>query len=438
MTDPAMEISEKATDPKKPKSDVGENNANTRKLFYRRAAIVIAIIMCIGFAEFFLFVYGQFSDIAFDETADMKAAPGGFINDTDGGTQPVLIEYFTVELELTIVNLGRIPAEDMKLSSWLEVTNRTGSISKILPAFLSDLETLGVLEEKTINVSFPEVPVNYDIVIEFHLEVRESGEITEKINATLKTKFEYNFEPVVKLVSENLLSRNSNIFIAAVSIEGILVLVTIILGTIVITDKLLALSVSALGLAPLFRIVNVATPVAVDFLVFVTMSYGFLLVAVFIFIYVNQISWRDIGVTFKKWYIFMPIALAIGFLLAPIEYAILGPPAWIPENTFFNLVVLTLVMIFFVGLAEEMMFRALIQTHLEKLLTPWLGLFLTALLFGIMHGVWTSYRELLFTFAAGLLFGYIYRRTKNLPFVAVLHGLEDVFLFGLLPFIWPD
>ena len=134
----------------------------------------------------------------------------------------------------------------------------------------------------------------------------------------------------------------------------------------------------------------------------------------------------------------MPIALVVGFMLAPVEYAILGPPAWIPENTIFNLAVLTLVMILFVGLAEELMFRALIQTHLEKLLNPWIGLFLTALLFGLMHGVWTSYRELVFTFAAGLLFGYIYRRTKNLPFVAVLHGLEDVFLFGLLPFIWPE
>jgi len=63
-------------------------------------------------------------------------------------------------------------------------------------------------------------------------------------------------------------------------------------------------------------------------------------------------------------------------------------------------------------------------------------LVLTSLLFGLMHGVWTSYLELVFTFAAGLLFGYLYHRTRNLPFIAVLHGVEDVFLFGFLPFIW--
>lgn len=417
-----------ATSDKIPK----KTSAADRRIFYRRAAIVIGLIACIGLAEFFLFVYGQFSDVAFEDFPEITTHYQG--NNTTGGA--VQIEYYTVDLDLTIINMGRISAKDLEFNTWLEVTNDTGFHSKLFPRTAPDFETLDVLEKRSFIIIFSDVPVDYDIEIEFYLEVRESGATTEKINATLKTAPEFNFKSDVKLISENLVKRKSNIFFAAVSFEGILVLVSVVLGTIVIKDRILALSISALGLAPLFRIVNVATPVAVDFLVFVTMSYGFLLVAVFIFIYVNKITWKEIGVTFKKWHIYLPLAIILGFLLAPVEYIILGPPAWIPKNTVFNILVLALVMIFFVGLAEELMFRALIQTYLGKLLKPWLGLVLTSLLFGLMHGVWTSYLELVFTFAAGLLFGYLYHRTRNLPFIAVLHGVEDVFLFGFLPFIW--
>jgi membrane protease YdiL (CAAX protease family) len=408
--------------------------------FKQRLIVVLAIILAIGFAEFVLFVYGQFSDIAILDKPELNVFRSDLQNDTFDPSANITVDYYTVELELDILNRGRIEAKDIRISAWLTIINASGYSKEINSIENWNFNQMSVLEIETINVTFKNVPVEYDNKIDFFLTIRESGKVTEMANSTIKPVRKFYIEPEskVELTTKDLLERDSRMFFYAICFEGIIVLATIIWGIIIVHDKLLALAVSALGLAPLFRIVNVATPMAFNFLVFVTMSYGFLLVAVFVFIYVNKISWKDIGVTTKKLYIWLPLGIFLGFLLAPIEYYILGSQtavAWIPKPNLVNILVLSLVMFLFVGLAEELMFRSLIQTHLEKITTPYTGLFLTALLFGLMHGVWTSYLELVFTFVAGLLFGYLFLKTRNLPFIAILHGAEDVFLFGILPFL---
>jgi membrane protease YdiL (CAAX protease family) len=418
-----------------PKPPVTEQD---KAIFWRRMIIIIIIISAIGLAEFFLFVYGQFSDPAIlEDTPEIFSTLEGADNQTAGPGPNVTVEFYTVQIELEMMNRGRVNSESVEISAWLVIINGTGARSQLNSTEDIMLDTMGVLEVKKLNFTFNEVPVEYDNSIEFKLEVKESGEVTERTGSIIKEDKRFRLNSELILTTEDLLKRDSNIFIFAITFEGLVVLGTVVAGILVIKDKPLALAVSALGLAPLFRIVNVATPIALDFLVFVTMSYGFLLVAVFIFIYVHKISWKDIGVSFDKIHVYLPLGIFLGFVLAPIEYIILGSPAWIPEPSVFNILVLALVMFLFVGLAEELMFRSLIQTYLEKLTSPYMGLLLTSILFGLMHGVWTSYPELVFTFAAGLVFGWIFMRTRNLPFIAILHGAEDIFLFGLLPFIMP-
>jgi membrane protease YdiL (CAAX protease family) len=416
-----------------------DKSTNGRRIDKRkkmmRIALVLVIIVSITAAEVLLYVYGQFSDLSIESSPELITYRQDPLNITGNQFENGDFEFYTLELNFKLINRGRINADDIIVFARLHVTNATGLIKINSPLIVPEFSTLGILATKSFNLTFIDVPFNYDNKIELFMEIEESGGVSEKVSILLKSDKSDFFNSELTLSSEDLLERSSNIFYLAAGIEGILVLVTTILGLIIIKDRLLALTVSSLGLAPLFRILNIATPLSIDFLVFVTMSYGLLLVAVFIFIYVHKIPKDDLGFTFNKFHIYLFIAIMLGLLLAPIEYVILGPPPWIPEPTIYNLVVLTLVMVFFVGLAEELMFRALIQTHLEKLFSPIIGLVLTSVLFCVMHGVWTNSLEFVFTFAAGLLFGYIFQRTRNLPFVAVLHGAEDVFLFGLLPFI---
>ena len=41
--------------------------------------------------------------------------------------------------------------------------------------------------------------------------------------------------------------------------------------------------------------------------------------------------------------------------------------------------------------------------------------------------------EMLYAGVVGLIMGLLFYKTKSLPFVAVLHGFVNVFLFGILP-----
>lgn len=97
------------------------------------------------------------------------------------------------------------------------------------------------------------------------------------------------------------------------------------------------------------------------------------------------------------------------------------------------------------GLNEEFLFRAVVQTRLTAWLnSPWAGVFLTSILFGLAHmpGLflrggpsedgWSAnpLEVAAYTIGVlspmGLLFGLIYARTKSLLLVVLLHALVDV------------
>jgi membrane protease YdiL (CAAX protease family) len=97
------------------------------------------------------------------------------------------------------------------------------------------------------------------------------------------------------------------------------------------------------------------------------------------------------------------------------------------------------------GLNEEFLFRAVLQTRLSALFkSPWAGVIVTSLLFGLGHAPglflrggpdvdgWSSdpLQVIAYTIAVlspmGLLFGLIYARTKSLLLVVLLHALIDV------------
>jgi len=89
----------------------------------------------------------------------------------------------------------------------------------------------------------------------------------------------------------------------------------------------------------------------------------------------------------------------------------------------------------FAALAEELVFRSVIQSTLEKEFGLFKGLFFAALIFAVMH-VEYGIPEVGFAFFTGLLIGYLFQRTRSLPFVTVIHGTINVLVFGLLHMLW--
>lgn len=119
--------------------------------------------------------------------------------------------------------------------------------------------------------------------------------------------------------------------------------------------------------------------------------------------------------------------------LAEVEYGITTPAPLVPALDTYHLAVLTIVMVGFVGFVEELLFRGVLQKVLERRLGLLPGLLLASAIFGLMHSVYGVPMAIVFAGGVGLLFGTLYDLTDSLALVAVMHGLMNVFLFGVIP-----
>jgi len=153
-------------------------------------------------------------------------------------------------------------------------------------------------------------------------------------------------------------------------------------------------------------------------------------------IYRKNINIRDIGFSSNRLIRYILIGIIVGAPLGASEYFIISPIAAFPTfeiKYFFRDLAY---MIFFVGLGEELLFRALVQKDLTNLFGWKWGLFIASLMFGIMHLTWRSIPELGFTFLAGVIFGYLYYKTRSLTAPVVAHGVGNTVLVAVMPYIF--
>jgi len=190
----------------------------------------------------------------------------------------------------------------------------------------------------------------------------------------------------------------------------------------------------ALMLLPLFRLLNVAVPV---FFALTLYSYILVYLPMFLpiyFIMKNGIfSPYEVGITAKGFWFYLPLALALGLAVGWGEYQILKPDVLIPSLNVVNILILSLVMILFVGVVEEFIFRSSLQTAMEERLGAAAGLLFTSLIFGLMHSGYHITGEILYVSFVGILFGLLFWVTRSLPIIAMAHGFTNISLFMLVP-----
>jgi len=164
--------------------------------------------------------------------------------------------------------------------------------------------------------------------------------------------------------------------------------------------------------------------------------YGVMFIPIMAIIAHRKMSRYDLGLTggLRLTYL-IPTGALVGVGLGLIEYAILGNNLVIPNASALELIRLSIVVIFFVALVEELLFRVLLQPQfIERSGAVW-GILITSVLFGAVHAIYGNVYELLFTTGAGVVFGVAFYKTKNLPFVVTMHAVDDILLWGVLPFL---
>jgi membrane protease YdiL (CAAX protease family) len=192
----------------------------------------------------------------------------------------------------------------------------------------------------------------------------------------------------------------------------------------------------SLILLPILRLVNLSMPLYYEKTLYsFIFTYGILAIPVSIAATNQELTRTQLGMTFKKIWLYAPFSILLGLLLGGGEYLIIKTNYLISNLSTFNLLMLSIVMIFFVGLVEEIIYRSIIQNRLQITLGNRSGLIITSILFGLMHTGYGSIGEVLYASFVGIFLGYLFYKTRSLPLVAMIHGFINVFVFGIIPLL---
>ena len=190
----------------------------------------------------------------------------------------------------------------------------------------------------------------------------------------------------------------------------------------------------SLAFAPLIRLLSLSLPLAQ-----LPLMYWYLITSIPLFAAVLiaaptlGFSWPDLGLNLRRWGLQLAIALS-GLAFGVLEYFILQPAPLVQTFTWRSLWLPALILLVSTGLLEEMIFRGLLQRTSVNLLSLW-GIGYVAVLFAVLHIGYRSLLDVVFVLAVGLFFGWIVHRTRSLLGVTLSHGLTNIVLFLVMPFL---
>ncbi len=191
----------------------------------------------------------------------------------------------------------------------------------------------------------------------------------------------------------------------------------------------------ALMLLPLIRIFAFTMP-----LMFFRKIYWFLLISIPMLIAVIILSRNlklkkeEIGLIWGKPGIQIPVILC-GILFGFTEYLLLKPAPMIDSLNLVNILVPAIILITFTGFTEELIFRGIIQTISTKIFGAVNGILYTSIIFTAMHVGFNSMPHMLFVLLVSIFYGTVFYKTKALSGVILSHGLSNVILLLVAPFV---
>ena len=217
---------------------------------------------------------------------------------------------------------------------------------------------------------------------------------------------------------------------------GLVILIYIMLSTLHLEQRLVNCAES-LALIPLYILFTSSLPwFFINQQYLLPAVYSCILGLVLLHVYQKKLSLKQLfGFSKEKLLKYSLIGVAIGIPLGTVEYLILLPAPAFPTFEVKYLFRDMVYMLLFVGLGEELLFRGLIQQDLARAFGWEWGLLGASLMFAVMHLTWRSIPELGFVFLAGLVLGFLYWKTKSLVAPIVAHGVNNVILVSVLPYL---
>ena len=191
----------------------------------------------------------------------------------------------------------------------------------------------------------------------------------------------------------------------------------------------------ALVVAPLIRLLSVSLPLSRFPFVYWYLVIGTpLFLAGFVAVRVAGLSRVKIGLTVPTWRPQVWVSLS-GIGIGCLEYLILRPTPLIAAPTLEQLWLPALILLVFTGFLEEFLFRGLMQRAATESLGQ-AGIVYVAVLFAALHVGYHSALDVAFVLGVGLYFGGVVARTGSIVGVTIAHGLANIGLFLIFPFMF--
>ncbi len=202
-------------------------------------------------------------------------------------------------------------------------------------------------------------------------------------------------------------------------------------------DRRITTCAESLALIPLYILFTSSLPwFFIDQQYLLPAVYSCILGLCFWHIYRHNLSLKNI-INFKKenFLKYMLIGIVVGAPLGFAEYLVLHPAPAFPSFEVKYLFRDVIYMFLFVGLAEEILFRGLIQQDLQRAFGWKWAILGASIMFAVMHLTWRSVPELIFVFLASFVLGGLYMKTKSLVPAIAAHGMNNVMLVAILPYV---
>lgn len=189
-----------------------------------------------------------------------------------------------------------------------------------------------------------------------------------------------------------------------------------------------------LALVPLMRIISVTISEMNVPQIWLHLSvYSILLIAAVVVVRILKYSALDIGLNPQRLGTHLVIG-GTGIFLAFIGYPILRPNPLIAEFTWHEVWLPALILLIYTGFVEELVFRGVIQLGMVEELGRWgivyVSLLSAALYIGFLPVTWVA-----FVLFISLYFGWMVRETHSILGVALAHGICNIALYLIVPFI---
>ena len=191
----------------------------------------------------------------------------------------------------------------------------------------------------------------------------------------------------------------------------------------------------ALALAPLLRILSLTMPVRAAPQIYWYAMIGVpLLVAVALTARLLDLSSASLGLRSPSWLPQILIAIS-GLPLSIVGFLILRPKPLIAGFDWREVAIGSVILIVFTGFTEEIVFRGVLQQATQELYGR-ASVLCSGAVFAMMYVGSLSVGYVLFIGLAGLFFGWSVNRTRSIWGAAVAHGVLNIGMALIWPFVW--